>query len=399
MCLAGAACVAALGCSQSFPDDGAACPDTVCSSRGTCTFRDTRPTCACAEGYTGIVCSRCADGFHRSADDRCVADGVCQPGMCGTTGECQVANGETVCACLVGYTGATCTSCRGGYHSTGDGGCALDTTCTASTCGDGGVCSEDSGRVTCACAPDRGGAYCEQRNATCANNNPCGPQGACREANGVVSCACRPGSTGPTCASCYAGYIEVDGGCEQASACAASTCSTVGTCSIDGGSTSCACQPGYTGAACQSCASGFHRAADFRCVADETCAANNRCTDNGACRVQGGVAVCDCRAGYAGAACASCYPGYHAEDAGVSDAGVRCALDTTCRPETCRYHGQCSEQNGVARCTCDRGFSGAYCETNVDDCVNTACNGARCIDLIDSNVCLCDGGVFGTTCP
>lgn len=396
MCVAGVISAGVLSCTQPFPSDGAACPDTVCSSRGTCTFKDTYPTCACADGYTGTVCSRCAEGFHRSADDSCVADGVCMPGMCGATGQCQVVNGDAVCGCVVGYSGPACASCRGGYHRETDGGCALDSICLPSTCGDGGVCSQDGGRVTCACAADRSGAACEQRTASCATYD-CGSNGTCRETNGVVSCACRPGYAGPTCGSCYPGYASTDAGCVLAATCSASTCSTVGDCSVDAGATSCACQPGYSGTSCQSCAAGFHRALDFRCVADETCSGNSRCSDAGTCLVQGGSAVCECQPGYAGTSCERCYPGYHAESA--LDGGSNCTLDTTCRPETCRFHGQCSADGGVARCACDRGYSGAFCETNVDDCVNTACNGARCIDLIDSNVCLCDGGVFGQVCP
>ncbi|MBM4783539.1 MAG: hypothetical protein GQE15_38180 [Archangiaceae bacterium] len=399
LCLAGLTCAGALSCTQPLPADGTSCPDTVCSSRGVCTYKDTYPSCACADGYTGIVCSRCADGFHRAADDSCVADGVCMPGMCGASGQCQVVNGDAVCACVVGYQGPTCAACKGGYHAVGDGGCELDSFCLPSTCGDGGVCSQDAGRVSCACAADRAGSFCERRTATCASNNPCSANGTCREAGGVVSCACRPGSAGPTCSDCYPGYAASDAGCVQAPSCSASACSMVGACSVDGGTLSCACEAGYEGSACQRCAAGFHRAGDYRCVADETCVGNGRCSANGTCAVRGGVAVCECQSGYAGDTCNTCYPGYHPEDGGSPDGGVGCVLDTTCRPETCRFHGACSADGGVARCACNPGYSGAFCETNVDDCVNSACNGARCVDLIDSNVCLCDGGVFGQVCP
>lgn len=396
----GAALLCLLGaCVAEFPKDGAACPDTVCSSRGACTYRDTYPVCACADGYTGAVCSRCAEGFHRAADDSCVADEACQPGRCGPNGSCGVTGGVAECACALGYTGEACERCRAGYHATVDGGCELDQRCHATSCADAGVCSVDAGRVACACDPGRGGAFCELRTESCAQHDPCAPTGSCTNTGGVVRCVCSPGYGGATCGSCAAGYLRGDAGCEPAPRCSAASCSSVGTCSVDGGAQTCACPAGYGGSACQQCTAGFHRGSDYRCVADETCQGTSRCGANGACRVQSGSAVCDCGVGYAGLSCERCAPGYHSEDAGAPDGGPGCVLDTACRPETCRAHGSCADDGGVARCACSPGFTGAFCETNVDDCANSACNGARCIDLIDSNVCLCDGGVYAQVCP
>ncbi len=385
------------GCLQ-FKQDGASCPETVCSSRGTCTYKDTFPTCQCADGYAGVVCSRCAEGFHRAADSSCVADEVCTPGLCGANGVCQVSDGRTVCACVLGYGGALCDSCRAGYHAE-DAGCVLDRACTPTSCGDGGTCTADGGRISCACFVNRTGTYCAQHTQSCATSNPCGANGTCNDTTGIVSCTCQPGYSGPTCAQCYPGYSATDAGCQLATRCAPSSCSFAGTCSHDAGSPQCQCNAGYTGPSCNTCATGFHRNAQYQCVADETCASNNRCTSNGTCAVQNGVAVCSCRTGYAGPTCADCYPGYHLADGGAADGGVGCVLDTVCLPETCRFHGTCSADAGVVRCTCETGYIGERCETNIDDCVNSACNGRQCIDLLNSNVCLCDGGVFGQVCP
>lgn len=382
------------GCSAQ-KTDGEACPSSVCSDRGTCTYQATFPTCVCEAGYDGIVCSRCAEGFHRAADDSCVVDEECTPGLCGSTGVCVIDQGRAVCTCLLGFTGATCDRCRAGYHEAGDGGCELDQVCTPTSCTDAGTCSEDAGRVTCSCPADRSGAWCEQFAATCAMGNPC-VNGRCTDPGGVIRCVCSPGYGGPTCSSCAAGFRESDAGCVTADVCAPSRCSFSGTCSVDGGVAQCACNPGYTGPTCAACASGSHRAPDFSCVADEVCAPG-QCGPRGTCAVRNGVAVCECQSGYAGSTCALCYPGYHVEAEG--DGGTACQLDTTCRPETCRYRGACSDDAGIARCACSAGFSGAFCETNIDDCVNSACNGRTCIDLITTNVCLCDGGVYGQVCP
>ncbi len=384
------------GCSQ-FSKDGASCPDTACSSHGVCTYQDTYPSCACAEGYDGVVCSRCAQGFHRATDDSCVADEVCTPGACGANGACQVEEGRVVCACTLGFTGATCTECRAGYHRTTEGSCELDLTCLPSSCADAGACSEDAGRVTCQCPADRTGAYCEQRIGSCAMGDPCSAHGRCVDTSGLVRCVCQPGYGGPTCETCYPGYAATDAGCVAGEACTASTCSFVGTCTADGGLTDCACNAGYTGGHCERCTTGFHRSSDFRCVADEDCTAHNRCSSGGTCRVEAGATVCDCLPGFAGVTCSECYPGYHAQVG--ADGGADCALDTTCRADTCRFHGQCSDDAGVAQCQCATGFSGSNCQTNIDDCVNSACNGRQCIDLINSNVCLCDGGVYAQVCP
>lgn len=388
----------AASCADELPRDGASCARSVCSERGACTFQDTHPVCACDEGYVGAACSRCADGYHRAADDSCVVDEVCAPASCANGGACFVDEyGAAACACAIGFGGATCTDCRAGYHGVEDGGCALDEQCHDTSCARGGACATDGGRVSCTCNAGRAGEFCEQFTQRCADGDPCAATGRCTDRDGVVRCVCQPGWGGATCATCAAGFVGTDAGCAPSDACLPSSCSFVGACSLDGGATTCACQPGYDGARCERCATGFHRALDFTCVADETCAASSRCSSNGTCREQGGATVCDCAAGYAGVACESCAPGFH--QAGDVDGGVRCELDTTCRPESCRFHGDCSSDGGATACACQPGFGGAHCETNVDDCVNNACNGARCVDLLTSYVCLCDGGVYAQGCP
>ncbi len=373
------------------------CPASACSDHGDCSVVDEAPVCACAPGYDGVVCSRCAEGFHRDSTDACVADEVCIPGQCGVHGECELFEGRAQCQCALGYSGADCSACRAGYHSEGEGTCALDEDCRPSTCAGNGTCSETSGRVSCVCASGRSGAYCEQTNDTCATNNPCNDKGVCTDFGGIVRCLCDQGYGGATCADCYPGYArQADQSCALGDSCNASSCSFVGTCTLNASVAECSCPVGYSGDRCEACSVGFHRDPSFACVADESCAVSP-CTTDGTCRVERGSAVCDCATGFAGETCASCAPGYHrpAPD-------LPCTLDTACLPETCRFHGTCEVQNGVAVCTaCDAGFSGAHCETNIDDCVNSACGAGQCVDLIDANVCLCSvpSNTYGETCP
>jgi hypothetical protein len=72
----------------------------------------------------------------------------------------------------------------------------------------------------------------------------------------------------------------------------------------------CACNPGYAGALCDACASGF-TPQGLECVAIDVC--QNVVCVYGTCRPSDGVAVCICNTGYAGAKCDRCAEGYHAE--------------------------------------------------------------------------------------
>lgn len=48
-------------------------------------------------------------------------------------------------------------------------------------------------------------------------------------------------------------------------------------------------------------------------------------------------------------------------------------------------------------CECPAGFSGARCESNVDDCVDHKCaNNATCVDLVQTYECSCSKGFMGT---
>lgn len=382
---------------SSYPADSTSCPDTVCSSHGTCTWKASFPTCACAPGYTGVVCGQCDVGFHLVSDGSCVADATCEAGSCGDHGECSIVNGQRACTCALGYTGATCSDCRAGYSS-GVDGCTLDQVCTATSCANGGTCTTTSGRVSCQCATGFSGAFCEVAMQTCAQNNPCSSHGGCLDQGGIARCACDPGYAGPACDQCYPGFAAVDGGtCTPAEQCLPASCSFVGTCSVVSGVATCACNPGYAGPSCGACASGFHRDASAHCVANESCATASPCQGPGTCIQQGDAVACRCDVGSAGIGCETCHPGYHRE-AG-SDGGTTCALDQNCRPETCRFHGTCASDGGTVACDCQPGFSGAYCQTNIDDCQTSTCGTLQCVDLLNSYVCLCGNGSYAQVCP
>jgi hypothetical protein len=71
-----------------------------------------------------------------------------------------------------------------------------------------------------------------------------------------------------------------------------------------------------------------------------------------------------------------------------------------CTFNTC-INGQCMVNNatGIGKCTCDLGFIGGRCQTNIDDCAGVNCSGnGLCVDGINSFSCDCSAGFEGQLC-
>ena len=50
-------------------------------------------------------------------------------------------------------------------------------------------------------------------------------------------------------------------------------------------------------------------------------------------------------------------------------------------------------------CNCNSGYTGDYCQINIDECENIECqNGGMCQDLINAFECQCQNGYNGTIC-
>ncbi|UQA60087.1 hypothetical protein [Polyangium aurulentum] len=94
-----------------------------------------------------------------------------------------------------------------------------------------------------------------------------------------------------------------------------------------------------------------------------------------------------------------CDPGTHATPDG-------CAPDETCMPSTCGGHGACSDGGGAIECTCDAGYSGAFCEgcdvaggyipDGKGGCTNTPCNPNPCPQ--DKSNCSVKDGMIACDC-
>lgn len=73
--------------------------------------------------------------------------------------------------------------------------------------------------------------------------------------------------------------------------------------------------------------------------------------------------------------------------------------------DSCSFHGSCYENPSAYnnyRCTCDEGYTGEFCEEDIDDCemsadsVHHPCYGhGTCIDRLNGYRCQCDEDFYG----
>ena len=63
------------------------------------------------------------------------------------------------------------------------------------------------------------------------------------------------------------------------------------------------------------------------------------------------------------------------------------------------YAGTCINREGTFLCSCEEGFVGENCQTNIDDCNPMPClNGATCQDKINAFQCICPPGLSFFSC-
>lgn len=74
-------------------------------------------------------------------------------------------------------------------------------------------------------------------------------------------------------------------------------------------------------------------------------------------------------------------------------------VDNNCDSTSCYNGGSCTDSIGSFSCACSRGFTGSFCEINIDDCLHNACdNNATCVDGHDEYSCVCPAGFKGDLC-
>ena len=62
-------------------------------------------------------------------------------------------------------------------------------------------------------------------------------------------------------------------------------------------------------------------------------------------------------------------------------------------------NGQCFDDVSKFSCDCDPGFTGTFCNLDVDECSSNPCfNDAYCLDFLDKWICQCNPGFTGLKC-
>ncbi|HUU01984.1 MAG TPA: clostripain-related cysteine peptidase [Myxococcota bacterium] len=177
--------------------------------------------------------------------------------------------------------------------------------------------------------------------------------------------------------------------------CAGVTCADHGSCNPDTGA--CACDTGYTGADCTTCASGYQdNDGNGSCMPDCTTGGGN-CGAHGSCDDSSGVALCTCDQGYSGDACDACAAGFQDNDGDGS-----CQADCVTSGIICGAHAQCDDSGGTAVCGCETGYQDndadgdcqPNCATSGLDCGDHG----SCVDASGTALCVCSLGWAGDDC-
>jgi len=62
-------------------------------------------------------------------------------------------------------------------------------------------------------------------------------------------------------------------------------------------------------------------------------------------------------------------------------------------------HGTCIDRVGYHECRCDQGYAGSRCETEIDECASSPCkHGGTCTDFVGFYECRCLTGTSGLNC-
>ena len=221
--------------------------------------------------------------------------------------------------------------------------------------------------------------------------DPC-VRGECVDKLFRYECVCEPGWTGLDC------DVNIDD-------CASNPCQNNGLCTDDVNGYSCICEPGFTGKSCQHtvdfcaedpCKNGgtcTNEEDGFKCIcrpgfsSSPTCDTENDECSTGPCDPSGTLECvdldnrfeCNCRDGYTGEFC----------ETNVND----------CESSPCRNGGECQDRVGDYECICPKGWDGKNCEEDEKSCRETTCeNNALCVDLFQDYFCACPSGTDGKKC-
>eukprot|EP00808_Paulinella_micropora_P016736 g83090.t1 len=359
------------GCGPLPPLQGLPCSDQTCTAAaqsacaavGRATCQPCNATCGnCLPGYLGL------DGICQNIDDcpghECLNGATCVDGV--QSYSCKCVDGyfgdfcEKLCNTFAVGLIETCTACT----SAG---------CTAGNCVAGFFFNTTTKTCTAISCDSKTPGYMGTAGAcVCAEGYQPGP--VRYAANAIRGGCCLPGWEGDNC------EINIDE-CEVYR----QPCYNGGTC-IDGiNSFTCVCGTYYQGGHCTECIQGCTPAAlptqcnDYACTPErqQNCSKLHFREKCNFCKT----------------ACGSCKAGY-SEVPGM----LTCDNDNDCANNQCKNGATCVEKYNNYSCNCVAGYSGTYCEIEINDCASNPCQNGVCIDLVNDFRCNCTAGYSGRYC-
>uniref|UniRef100_A0A3Q3SP49 Crumbs cell polarity complex component 2 n=1 Tax=Mastacembelus armatus TaxID=205130 RepID=A0A3Q3SP49_9TELE len=192
------------------------------------------------------------------------------------------------------------------------------------------------------------------QGAPMCDSQPCLNEGVCLDQFYEFNCSCSSGWEGALCE-------------KEINECSSGPC-VYGSCKDLLADYQCDCEPGYTGKNCQE---EVDNCLEFSCLNGGTCM---EAVETHTCLLQTFLFLYN-------------YFGWRFPP-------VSCDANTHCL-----NGGVCIGSDSGGNCTCKPGYTGARCETEIDECESNPClNSATCLDRLNHFQCLCVMGFSGTLC-
>jgi hypothetical protein len=252
------------GCFLTYDD----CWNSPCLNGGTCTDGLGHPVCACAAGWSGVLCEVRAGCWNSP----CLNGGICTSADPANVLANALANGSYTCACGMSWAGPSCEAECAGHGSIAGGSCVCDA----------GYTGTDCSLTTAPCADDehfRGGAYPDDedwhRNT---DRDPCSSRTRCdgdddgtsfhRDDDGAVDWSSTGHAMTIAVSAADACPISCGSGCALTyDDCWNSPCLNGGTCTDGLSHPVCACGS-WSGALCEVECAGHGSIVGESCVCD-----------------------------------------------------------------------------------------------------------------------------------